>query len=196
MQTEYSDDQLPSSWAQYNQTVRHRYILFVFMVSLVFFRLSGRLSIFWALGCTVVVLTHRGCVLINLTVWKDCTLFFIVISSIFVVSLWSAKPKSCCSSLSCSSSLISVSYNIVLPGLFSSCISTCAFYLLVGIAFSKRLLEWRASSLQIQFTVSALWHCLILFSCHIFSADKILYCSILSLSLLNCIGDFREEPLW
>ena len=29
----YSDDGLPSSWIQYKQTVRHRYILFVFMVS-------------------------------------------------------------------------------------------------------------------------------------------------------------------
>ena len=32
----YSDDGLPSSWIQYNQMVRHRYILFVLMVSSVF----------------------------------------------------------------------------------------------------------------------------------------------------------------
>ena len=40
---------------QYNHIVRHRYILFVFMVSSVFFRLQSRLSIFWALGCKHMV---------------------------------------------------------------------------------------------------------------------------------------------
>ena len=45
--TKYSDDSLPASWIQYNQTVRYRYILFVYMVSSVFFRLQCRLSIFW-----------------------------------------------------------------------------------------------------------------------------------------------------
>ena len=37
MQTKYSDDGLPASWIQYNQTVRHRFILFVFMMSSGFF---------------------------------------------------------------------------------------------------------------------------------------------------------------
>ena len=35
----------PSSWIQYTQTVRHRYILFVFTVCLFFFRLQSELSI-------------------------------------------------------------------------------------------------------------------------------------------------------
>ena len=39
----------------------------------------------------------------------------------------------------------------------------------------------------------SLWYCLILlFSCPLFSADKFLCCSILSLSLLNSTGDFRR----
>ena len=32
-----SDDDLPSSWMQYHQTVRHRYVLFVFMSCSLFF---------------------------------------------------------------------------------------------------------------------------------------------------------------
>ena len=47
----YNDDGLPSSWKQYNQSVRHRYILFVFMVCSVFFRLHSGLSISSASGC-------------------------------------------------------------------------------------------------------------------------------------------------
>ena len=31
IQKEYSDNGLPQDWIQYSQTVRHRYILFVFM---------------------------------------------------------------------------------------------------------------------------------------------------------------------
>ena len=38
IQKEHNDDGLPSSWIQYNQTVRHRYILFVFMVCSPFVR--------------------------------------------------------------------------------------------------------------------------------------------------------------
>ena len=37
IQREYSDDGVPSSWIQYNQIVRHRYVLIVFMVCSVFF---------------------------------------------------------------------------------------------------------------------------------------------------------------
>ena len=43
IQKEYSDDGLPSSWIQYNQTVHHRYILFAFMVSSVFSACSAGL---------------------------------------------------------------------------------------------------------------------------------------------------------
>ena len=56
---------------------------------------------------------------------------FTLVSSIFVVSLSSVTPTSCCSSPSRSSSLISVSDNIVFPDFF------LAVYRLVLFLFSR-----------------------------------------------------------
>ena len=67
MQKEYSNDGLPSSWIQYNQTVCHRYILFVLMVCSFFFRLQSGLSISLALADSIRVETEWAHIFYNFT---------------------------------------------------------------------------------------------------------------------------------
>ena len=91
-----------------------------------------------------------------------CLWVFTLVSSIFVVSLSSVKPKSCGLSLSCSSSLISASENIVLPDLYSCCISSCALSLSLLVEISILEKTYRMKSAVIfkdPIHVSALWYC-------------------------------------
>ena len=58
-QEEYSDDGFSGYTVSSLKTVRHRYILFVFMVCSAFFRLQSGFSIPWALKCKTLPLRSQ-----------------------------------------------------------------------------------------------------------------------------------------